>query len=67
MGMTVFGGTLQRLLTCLRAAVLRFAASLAVVLQADGVLRVRATPFKVDQCFGEYCVPTLARRLLADV
>ena len=31
MGMTVFGGTLQRLLTCLRPAVLRFAVSLAVV------------------------------------
>ena len=40
MGMTVFGGTLQlsRLLTCLHPAVLRFAASLAAVCKADGVL-----------------------------
>ena len=31
MGMTVFGGTLQRLLTCLHPTVLRDAAALAVV------------------------------------
>jgi hypothetical protein len=31
MGMTVFGGTLQRLLTCLHPTVLRLAAALAAI------------------------------------
>ena len=38
MGMTVFGGTLQRLLTCLPRPSCASPSSLAVGLQADGML-----------------------------